>query len=101
MQRRAGEQPPAELQRGRAVQGAFRHPRQRERERADGSALLRATALGYDICARASLSLCTMISMVRSALTTMGRFDSVCGDTGMSEISDSDGCTIGPPADSA
>ena len=34
-------------------------------------------------------------------LTAIGRLDRVCGHTGTIEITDSAGCRIGPPADSA
>ena len=41
------------------------------------------------------------ISITLSLPTTIGRLDKVCGDTGTRDITRSDGCTIGPPADSA
>ena len=42
-----------------------------------------------------------VISTVASLETAMGRLDSVCGHTGTSAITRTDGCRIGPPDESA
>ena len=52
-------------------------------------------------CTRGSGLSRTTISTVQLLLITIGRLDSVCGDTGTSAITESEGCTIGPPDDNA
>ena len=52
-------------------------------------------------CALASRTSVISISTTTSSVSTMGRFDSVCGATGTSSRPASDGYRIGPFADSA
>ncbi len=52
-------------------------------------------------CTRASAQRCMRISICASLPIVIGRFDSVCGHTGTIANTDSAGCRIGPPAESA